>query len=445
MGTVTYRQHSCTVHEHRFDVPLDHMRAVGADNPTIEVFAREVVRDGGEDLPHVVHLQGGPGHEAPRNGDFHDGFVGHLLKDHRVVLLDQRGTGQSTRLDVRSLLEGGDFTGTGGTVDAQRLADHLALFRQDQIIRDAEVVREALTGGKPWSTIGQSYGGFLTLAYLSAFPEALTKCLVTGGLAGMVHVDEIYRRTYAATAARNETYFRRHRADRRTIREIAAHLRDTEELLPTGERLTPARFRLVGMSLGGSLRTDLLHYLFEGPWVTVGGRRRLSADFLAQVGTQLAWTPMYAVLHEAIYAGATPDLAGTATNWSAERLSREVPGFHPDADPLDEAEPWYLSGEHMTRAAIAEDPATRPFLEAVDVMAARTDWPAVYLPEVLKDTEVPVAAAVYHDDMFVPRDLSLATADLVGARTWITNEFQHDGLRASGGTVVDRLVDLLAD
>ncbi|MDO4259309.1 MAG: alpha/beta fold hydrolase [Actinomycetaceae bacterium] len=447
MRTTSYRQHSCTVFEHRFDMPLDHLRPSdpAAGNPTIEVFAREIVREGGEDLPYLCFLQGGPGYGGPRPGDFRDGWIGRMLQDHRVVLLDQRGTGQSGRLDARSLIEGGTFTTADGQVDHQRLADYLMLFRQDQIIRDAEVVREALTGGAPWSTLGQSYGGFLTLTYLSLFPQSLSKCLITGGLAGLVHVDEIYQRTYAATAARNHSYFRRYPGDEQVIREVAAHLGDTEEFLPTGERLTPARFRSIGMGLGAATRTDLLHYLLEGPWVSVGGTRRLSSQFLEDITQAIAIAPMYAVLHETIYAGATPDLSGTATQWSADRLSRTIPGFIPDAHPLDMSEPYYLTGEHMSRSFFESSPALQPFLGAVDILAARTDWPAVYNPEVLARNEVPVAAAIYYDDMFVPRELSLDTASLIGAQFWVTNEYQHDGLRAGGSTVADRLLGILSD
>ncbi|MGN0112819.1 MAG: proline iminopeptidase, partial [Cellulosimicrobium funkei] len=57
--------------------------------------------------------------------------------------------------------------------------------------------------------------------------------------------------------------------------------------------------------------------------------------------------------------------------------------------------------------------------------------------------EVPVEAAVYFDDMFVDAGLSLETAARVGnVRTWVTNEFEHDGLRT--GDVLARLVERLA-
>ena len=48
--------------------------------------------------------------------------------------------------------------------------------------------------------------------------------------------------------------------------------------------------------------------------------------------------------------------------------------------------------------------------------------------------------------MFVPRELSLDTAELVrGTRVWVTNEYQHDGIRASGGEVLDHLLALVRD
>lgn len=439
MRALTYVHHGITVHEHRFAVPLDHFASATEGSETIEVFARELVRDGGESLPHLVFLQGGPGGRGPRQGDLSSGWIGAALKDYRVVLLDQRGTGQSTRLDAQSLAD---------LPSDRARADRLALFLQAQIIADAEVVREELTDGAPWTTLGQSYGGFLTLAYLSQAPQGVAASMLTGGLPGLVDIDDIYRLTFDRTAARNRTHFARHPEDEQTIREVAAHLRDTEELLPTGERLSPTRFRMIGMGLGMQTRTDLLHYLLEGPWVNVRGEKRLSREFLEGIWTEVQMAPLYGVLQEAIYAGVTPELAaaGKPTAWAAERLARETPGFVPDADPLDTSEPYYLTGEHMMHAFFEEDPNLSPLLPATEILAARTDWTPVYLPDVLGQTSTPVAAAVYYDDMFVPRELSLDTAARIrGARTWVTNEYQHDGIRASGGRVFEHLHEMLTD
>jgi hypothetical protein len=46
--------------------------------------------------------------------------------------------------------------------------------------------------------------------------------------------------------------------------------------------------------------------------------------------------------------------------------------------------------------------------------------------------------------MYVPRDLSLATARSVrGLRQWVTSEYEHDGLRVSSGIVLDHLLALV--
>ena len=88
MHTESYLHHGHTIYEHRLDVPLDHLRPAGEDNPTIQVFAREVVRKGREDAPYAVFLQGGPGYPSPRFGTFTGGWMNRLLQDYRVVLLD---------------------------------------------------------------------------------------------------------------------------------------------------------------------------------------------------------------------------------------------------------------------------------------------------------------------------------------------------------------------
>jgi hypothetical protein len=46
--------------------------------------------------------------------------------------------------------------------------------------------------------------------------------------------------------------------------------------------------------------------------------------------------------------------------------------------------------------------------------------------------------------MYVPREFSEETAAAIqGLRPWVTNEFEHDGLRANGARVLGRLLDLV--
>ena len=86
--------------------------------------------------------------------------------------------------------------------------------------------------------------------------------------------------------------------------------------------------------------------------------------------------------------------------------------------------------------------ALAPLREAAELLAAR-EWPRLYDADVLADNEVPVAAAIYVDDMYVERAFSEETAAWIrGARAWITNEYEHNGLRVDGERILGRLIDL---
>jgi hypothetical protein len=89
------------------------------------------------------------------------------------------------------------------------------------------------------------------------------------------------------------------------------------------------------------------------------------------------------------------------------------------------------------------DRALAPLREAAELLAAYDGWPALYDTERLAANTVPVAAAVFHDDMYVESALSLQTARRIGnLRCWVTNEFGHDGLRTDA-RVFQRLLDLV--
>jgi hypothetical protein len=84
-------------------------------------------------------------------------------------------------------------------------------------------------------------------------------------------------------------------------------------------------------------------------------------------------------------------------------------------------------------------------LKAAAEVLAEHRWPRLYDAERLRHNEVPVAAAVYADDPYVDSAFSLETAALVdGMRVWLTNEYLHNGLRADGGHILGRLMDLAA-
>ena len=98
----SYRQPGTVLTDHTFLVPLDHADPEGDQ---IEVFGREIVAaesDRADDLPWLVFLQGGPGFAAQRPVG-RQPWLDRALDDYRVLLLDQRGTGRSSRISARSL------------------------------------------------------------------------------------------------------------------------------------------------------------------------------------------------------------------------------------------------------------------------------------------------------------------------------------------------------
>jgi pimeloyl-ACP methyl ester carboxylesterase len=393
--------------EHEFSVPLDHGRP---DAERITVFAREVADPDGRDRPFLVFLQGGPGSEAPRptRHPSAPGWLDRALKDFRVLMLDQRGTGRSSPV--------GALPG----LTAEEQATRLSHFRADSIVRDAEWIRNEL-GVDRWSVLGQSFGGLCVTSYLSLAPEGLREAFITAGLPPLgPRIDEVYRATYARELERNRRYYARYPADRARVRELHERLQAQDVRLPSGDRLTSRRLRQLGDLLGMSDGAEQLHYILELP--------ADSPAFLHDVQAALpfARNPLYAILHEACWAD------GGVTRWSAERL---LPAEYDDAPEL-------FIGEHVYPWMFEEYAALAPLRDAAELLAQH-EWPRLYDPERLAGNEVPVAAAIYAEDMYVERAFSEETAAHIrGLRPWITSEFEHNGLRADGERILGRIIDL---
>jgi pimeloyl-ACP methyl ester carboxylesterase len=419
---VSFRQAGTVLTDRTFSVPLDHARPGGEQ---IEVFAREVVAADGKsgDLPWLVFLQGGPGFGAPRPAG-RESWLDRALRDFRVLLLDQRGTARSTPANRQTLARLGH---------AKAQAGYLAHFRADSIVADAELIRPQVTGGAPWAVLGQSFGGFCTVSYLSTAPGGLSEAFITGGLPGLTaSADEVYRLTYREVAAKCRAHYERYPMDVAQAQRVARTLAASPAVLPSGGALTVGRFQSLGHVLGSSTGSDTLHYLLEDPFAGA----ELNDDFLYRAEALLSYAcaPLYAVVHELCYAQGGP------TRWAAQRVRAEFAEFSPAA-AIDGGEPLLFTGEMVYPWAFELDPALRPLAGAAELLAQRDGWPALYDPAQLERNEVPVAAAVYFNDMYVPRELSLQTAAAIrGLRPWVTSEYEHDGLRVSEGAVLDRLM-----
>jgi hypothetical protein len=222
----------------------------------------------------------------------------------------------------------------------------------------------------------------------------------------------------------------RYPQDSARLDAIADHVAEHDARLPSGDPLTVPRLQQLGFTLGYADGLEQLHYLLETAWAREG---ELSDEFLVEVetATSCASRPLHAVLHESIYC------SGTASRWAAQRVRDELPEFSPKARPL------LPTGEMIFPWMFEVDRTLAPLREAAEILAAYDGWPALYDLDRLAANTVPVAAAVFHDDMYVETAYSLDTARRVGnMRCWVTNEFGHDGLRTDA-RVFQRLLDLV--
>jgi len=391
-------------------VPLDWD---APDGETIEVFAREFVAADRrhDDLPLLLHLQGGPGGKGVRPLDRSD-WVDAALKRFRLVVPDQRGTGRSTPLSGSEFAE----------LPANEAARRLALHRADSIVKDFEAIRSTHYSGRQWWTIGQSYGGFLTLHYLSVHPEAIVASAVAGGLASLdPDASEVYRRTFARVSEKNRQFRVRSPHLTQRIARIAGLLSAESTSLPDGDRLTVRRFQTLGLEFGMGTGFERVHWLLDEAFAD-RAETRFSDTFLSSMNamTSFASNPLFIALQESIY-GAGP------TAWAAQRERERHEAFAESARPLQ------FTGEMVFPWMFEEIRALRGFRAGVE-MLAEAEWPIdLYDHQRLEANDVAVEAVVYFDDMYVDADLSLQTARRVGnLHAWVTNEHEHDGIRSTG-------------
>lgn len=408
---------------HFFDVPLDYSDSTKGQ---ITIFAREVrlAEDHTTDKPWLVYFQGGPGFPSPRqNGN--QGWVKRALQTYRILLLDQRGTGNSSVISHQTL----------SGMSATQQADYLSHFRADNIVRDAEFIREQF-GVKQWAILGQSFGGFCSLTYLSLFPDSLLRSYITGGVPSIErHPDEVYRATFQHTKQKNLAFFQQFPQAQAQSQRIADHLLNQDEYLPNGQRLTVEQFQQLGICFGMSDTFVPTYYLLENAFIEVEGKPRLRYEFLHEILAQQSFQthPIYALLHESIYC------QGFASAWSAHRIrQQEYAEFN-----YQSGQPFLFTGEMVFPWMFEQYTNLQPLQEAAQILAEKNDWTPLYDAEQLARNRVPVSCAVYADDMFVDMAFSRETlASMPNAKAWITNEYEHNGLRADGERILDKLIQM---
>ena len=135
----------------------------------------------------VFYLAGGPGAAATTYAT--EKFINGLRRNRDVVLVDQRGTGQSNPLNCPPVGSRDDMRGYFGEVMAldriracrtelEKIAD-LKLYTTTIAMDDLDEVRSAL-GYDRINVYGGSYGSTTTLAYLRQHPQHVRSIAISG-------------------------------------------------------------------------------------------------------------------------------------------------------------------------------------------------------------------------------------------------------------------------
>ncbi|KAA8821715.1 alpha/beta fold hydrolase [Bifidobacterium vespertilionis] len=413
------------VEDHAIDVPLDwtgKQPGEAFDGESLRLFYRVVTSPEHvhDDLPLLIYLQGGPGGESPRPwGPTSDGWMEEALKHFRIVLPDQRGTGRSNHVDGIVMRRIGD---------PQAQAAYLKHFLADSIVKDFEHLRRTVFCGRQWVTLGQSYGGFLTLTYLSFFPEGVIASFTGGGIPHVpANATEVYQHTFPRMVKKTTQFYERYPQDVERAAAVADILANNEVILPGGDQLTVERFQMLGSDFGMKPSFERVHWILDSAFLDGDGSASkdspLSEEFLSRVEVATSSRPLYWPLQEFIYCDGEMD---EPIRWAAQRVRDTKPEFAPDARPL------MFTGEAMFPWMFDKEKALRPFKPAMDILMEDTSWGRIYDEDQLARNEVPLQAGVYFDDLYVDSGMQLDTLSRVGNSHYLTtNEFEHDGLHGA--------------
>jgi hypothetical protein len=162
--------------------------------------------------------------------------------------------------------------------------------------------------------------GFVALTYLSYAPEGLAGCLVTGGLPALAaDATEIYSRLYSRVTAKNAAYYRRYPEDVERVRRMAEHLAAQDVRLPDGDRLTVARFRHLGKTLGTSGGFERVHWLLEDAWD--GAEPSEPFRYLTMSATAAVGTPSFRFRSTSTGVPARPPVGRPSGSWPDAPIS----------------------------------------------------------------------------------------------------------------------------
>lgn len=156
--------------------------------------------------------------------------------------------------------------------------------------------------------MGQSFGGFCALTYLSFYPESLREAFLFGGLPPLVDgPDEVYRRTLKKVIKRNQQYYDKYPEDVERVQQITKLLQrfgDTTVRDTTSQGfITARRFLQIGIHFGFHGGFDTIHEIVLRSWSDLQFVGHLTRPTVVKIESLLPFNDhmIYTVLHEPIY------------------------------------------------------------------------------------------------------------------------------------------------
>lgn len=443
------------VDELRFQVFLKHPHVLHPD-VTLDLVAHMVYADARRasepiisndwaSRPLLLYLCGGPGaNNPPCRVPAMNRWL--LRRGYCILYVNYRGCGDSSPVRAKALLK-------RGLRDDGMMAQYISHFCQDNIVRDLEAIRKCLSllasRDIKWTILGQSYGGYISLTYLSMHPEGLQEVFVTGGLppCGM-DLQDYFRVEYRDIVAKNKAWYATYPdADalvRRTLERIAEigprNIRMTGRGYMTGQKLLT-----LGRQFGSKVGFPEVYNLLLRIERDLVSTRRLSPETIEEFENILHVDerPLYPLLLEQTWC------SGGRTSWAAERVARELPGFeylrrdargaYPDpAAATPPGRPIYFTANTYCRFHYDTHEELVDLAGAAERLAQH-DWDCPYDYDRLAANEVPVYAVIFEKDMHLDPGVAVDTAAKVRGLRRVVDPGWHQDIRYKPAQVLENL------
>ncbi len=340
----------------RLERPLDPTGAIaGRVSIYFEYYPQ---RKGGKPIGTLVATEGGPGYPATLSRDDYLALFGPLRARRSVVLMDNRGTGQSGALDCRELQTAPRWTIDAVAACGRSLGETAALYSTAYAADDLAAILEALKVQRI-DLYGDSYGTYFEQVFAVRHP-AMLRSVVLDGAYPLMGPNYAWYPSYAPAMRAKFNI-----ACRRSPPCAALHGDSIAHILPALRRLRIAPFAAAAFDADGR-------------------ERRFTADASALATVMFANSPAIATVSEtdaAARAFADGDRAPLL------RLMAETATGVDSRDPTGNAAKWSAG---LAAAVMCQDPpqifdmrlapeARRRDRDRVLALRGR-DFPGTYAP-----------------------------------------------------------------